>query len=131
MNGSAFKTAVTIGILLALVGGVTFVTQYVSIRKDQSFDPPPEGQPLERLVFAKTETETLFSEMTPATGFYDFLFTSPSAVPMELGLDFQSCKCAGVDVRTLNNVEKEMVQHLSPVGGMAQTLSAPQQPLSA
>ncbi len=130
MTGNTLKTIVTIGILVALVGGITFVTQYVPSKERPDVSPAPPPGPERGLVFPKSSNETLYSETTPATGFCEYLFTNEASVTMELGLDFQNCKCAGVQVRNLNREEKETYLSLTHKGCVAQTLAAPPQPLS-
>lgn len=131
MTGNAFKTVVTIGILVALVGGITFVSQYVAIRTEEKRGEFRDKLATAELVLPKHGEETLFSEMSPVTGFCDYLFTNPADFPVEVGLEQKSCKCAGVDVRTLTPAEKETYLKLSQRGALAQAFSAPPQLLAA
>jgi hypothetical protein len=126
---NAVKTIVTIGILVVLIAGITFVTQFVSTKNGvPQIDPLP---PIENyLVFYKGNPEQIFAEMTPSTGYLDYFFRNVADDPVEVGLEWQSCKCAGIEVRNLNKKDEEHYLRTTPCGAVAQVLAAPQQPLS-
>jgi hypothetical protein len=128
MNAS--KLWLSVAILVVLVGGITFVSQFVASgsSKTQVGDPPPPPDPL--LAFYQPEYEAIYSEPAPARGYFDFLFRNQKDEPVELGLEGKSCKCQGVDALILTSQQVPAYLRAAQAGSVAQVLAAPGQACS-
>lgn len=104
------QTVVPIFIIVLLIGGVTFISQWVS-SEPQSKDP---DKPIEltknqlKLQFDERALEgRLEAEMHPMTGSYDFWFKNDNKESLDVGLNFQSCKCSKVEMQIFSPEEQE------------------------
>lgn len=118
------KSFITVTILVLMVAGITFVTQVLSVKKEADATKPPDTPPERGLVLPKTQSETIYSEMAPTSGFCDYYWVNPMNNSLDVGLEMKSCKCTGVEIRNLNPLERETYLRSTPAGAVAQTFGA-------
>lgn len=103
------QTVVPIFIIVLLIGGVTFISQYVSQEPEKKGGPIIDAITHQlKLRFDEKALEgRLEAEMHPMTGSYDFWFKNDNKESLEVGLNFQSCKCSKVEIQTFSPEEQE------------------------
>jgi hypothetical protein len=123
------QVVLPIAILVAVVGGVTFIWQYSGSPKV----PPPQtgtgaisdellrfptrfgvwtAEDARRLAEENRMPETVAEFEVHSTGHYDFWFHNPTTAPVEIGLKYKSCTCADVKVGVLTpEGRREMATH--------------------
>lgn len=106
------KTSQKIGLFVVIIGVVfvvTFVSQWTS-PPDRPIGPVSGPPPVTKLVFPETEAANPVTTELQGTGFHDFYFQNPAATAVEIGVDYQSCRCSKVEVFTFTPEEEKIFQ---------------------
>lgn len=129
-----FMSQIVLAILavVGLVAGVTFVSQYQTGARDPSDDSPRSSSPEVKPAAAARDAELYFPETTvhwePPTanefekvsnGAYDCWFENRNPVPIALGLQTKSCKCADIFGCAFTPEEKARYQRGAPAAAGA------------
>jgi len=90
-------------LFVAVVAGTAWVTQYLPNWRKRRATPPvvPPGTALlqfeqKKAVWDPEDKDFAAEFEFGKEGFYDFPFTNPTAVPVQLGVSFMSCGCSTV-----------------------------------
>jgi hypothetical protein len=114
------QAVVLIVILIATVGGVAFVRNWIFTKGTGPDGPPP--LPDRTIDFGKTVAERVTEFELHGHGHYDFRFQNPEHQPVELGLNSKSCKCSQVEALVLTEEEEKKIGSLYAVAGAVQAL---------
>jgi hypothetical protein len=121
---SYLQIAFLVGVLMAIVGGLTFVTQYTSRKKDSSAGvggdtalPPDvagapalkfrnltaDWDPSIQIALNKEQEQAKYLKRVEVGDkrHYDFWFQNPDAQPIAIGLQYKQCTCSDVQVYLL------------------------------
>ncbi len=115
----ASQIGLAIVAILALVAGVTFVSQYsrtpvVDADRQIKDDPPaPRDSQLHwpELKITEWEPKSLGECEVGSIGHYDYWFDNPTGVPVDLSLQAASCKCSAISAAVL---PKELAEKYRP-----------------
>jgi hypothetical protein len=111
----------------ALVGGLTFVRQWVVITAPQEKEINPLSE--FRVDYPRTMAIGDPEVEYPNPGHFDFWFRNGNATAADIGLELQSCKCSKVELLVLTPEEEKIVHEESKgaaaavVGGSAGSLA--------
>lgn len=112
-------------VLVALVGGVTFVRQWMPSADDPTKPVTPDVTPASTLfTFLVTAPEGFFWEHGKK-GHFDFWFENRNPKPQTLTLTQTSCVCTEAQIGFLDGVDWSTFQLTAPVPGACQTLVSP------
>jgi hypothetical protein len=107
----ATQTLLLIVVLVGLIGGVTFVRNWLATTKQSG--PDPNGKPPRNSIEVPYPIAPVVTEQeVHSRGHHDFYFQVSSAEPVEVGVEWTSCKCAKVEVLTLASEEETGFQSL-------------------
>jgi hypothetical protein len=138
---SRYQSVIVILVFAMIVGGVTFVRQWLSPPAPAPTNPRKPETPQPHLTFlVPQETPegqdwipSFEFEMRPARGHHDFWFRNENDEPVQTGVDWVSCsKCVSVEIRLLTDKEsikfrewlpKAAVAHLGGIPGGAFNLA--------
>ncbi len=126
----AIQIFLAIVAIVAMVAGVTFISQYQPGGSEVVPPPPPPttaGSEKE-LNFPLTKVEWDYPwvgdfEMN-TKGYHDFWFTNGNDVPVELGLKTKGCKCSEVQVCLFPPKDAEKYQRSAPRAAVSQITAA-------
>jgi hypothetical protein len=107
------QTLMLITVLVVLIGGVTFMTNW--LRKPNRGGDGPGPKPQLEVIdvpfpisFEQPEQEY------QSQGYHDFYFQNHSSDGAEVGVEWKSCKCAKVEVLLLTTEEQQSFQTMIP-----------------
>lgn len=108
------KTSQLIGFLVVFLGVVFVVTLASQWTTGPVTNPPIPNGPIQgtgtKLVFPLTEVSDYVTTELQGTGSYDFYFQNPATTEVEIGVEYQSCKCSKVEVLTFTPEEEKIYQ---------------------
>lgn len=113
------QTFLLVVVVMVLIGGVAFIRNWISTKEVDSTGPGPTpiNSDEVRLDFPKKVAEGSPECEIQRQGHHDFWFRNLSSKAVELGLDYQSCKCSEVKVLILKPGEEA-------IAGATQVLEA-------
>jgi hypothetical protein len=120
---SQTQALVLIIVLVGLVGGVTFVRNWISTKPTQDGPLPPPTSNYQ-LSFPVQEAEGVADHEIQRPGHYDFWFKNANPHAVEVGLEWKNCKCSEVDIRLLTPEEEAQVERLGLDGSTISVLEA-------
>jgi hypothetical protein len=123
---SQTQTLLLIIVLVILVGGITFIRNWIhTTSPDPGTGPGPEP-PKELMVdFVYTQAPGTHEYEVQTPGHHDFPFRNNSAETVELGLDGKNCRCSEVEALVLTDEDQQHMQHQALSAIAAQVLNAP------
>lgn len=102
----AGRVAVTITVLVLVIGGIAWVVQYLP-GKQQVVAPLPDSElvrfPEIKAVWDPKDEEYAFEVERDSRGSYDYYFENVHAGNVQIGLEMTSCDCSDVKVALLNS----------------------------
>jgi hypothetical protein len=135
--GSRFQTVIVILVFAGIVGGLTFVRQWLSPPVPPPVPPklPTSGDVQKtHLTFLVPEEgpdgkdwiDTFEFEIRPARGHHDFWFRNDNDEPVVTGIDYLSCsKCVTVDLRLLTEEQSQKYRQWLPKAAAAHLAGIP------
>jgi hypothetical protein len=114
---SWIQTLILLVVFMALLAGVTFVSQSIRSKSAQVADTPQTpavARPTVRLSFVDLGTRPIEQYEAKTTGHEDFWFDNPNPGPVELRADVKNCQCSRVEVVVLTPQEKKRLPHWPP-----------------
>jgi hypothetical protein len=126
---SQTQTIVLVLAIIGLIGGITFVRNWISTRQQDDLDlggPPPSET---RIDFKEKVAPKASEFESNGEGHYDFWFQNPNDFTVEIGLNQKSCTCSNVAALILTPEEEEGLRKKKPVSGVPQVSDASAGPL--
>jgi hypothetical protein len=127
-RGSLTRTVLPALLVVAIIGGIAWVTQYMpSWRtgrqqiKDDGSGPPASTQRAIHFaqtspVWDKDDPEYILEWERGVKGHYDYVFTNKSDEPVELGLEYSACDCSSVTIASTTSSEEWQAYQQEKIG---------------
>jgi hypothetical protein len=122
------QTLLLVVVLVGLIGGVTFVRNWISSKATTVGPTPDPGKEI-WIKFPSTVAGGSREFEAQLPGHHDFEFENDNPETVELGLDSKNCRCSEVEALILSAEEQKKIEREKALAEVAGVLEAPACPL--